>query len=51
VVLVVLIFVVTEIITFASFFGQALISSHAPIATIGDPLRFGLRSAANSVVQ
>jgi ABC-2 type transport system permease protein len=38
VVLAVLIFVVTEIITFASFFiGQALISGHAPTATVGDP--------------
>jgi ABC-2 type transport system permease protein len=37
VVLVVLIFVVVEIITFASFFiGQALISGHAPTATLGD---------------
>jgi hypothetical protein len=38
VVLAVLIFVVAEIITFASFFiGQALISGHAPTATLGDP--------------
>ena len=38
VVLVVLIFVVTEIITFASFIiGQALISGHAPTASLGDP--------------
>ena len=37
VVLVSLIFVVTEVITFASFFiGQALISGHAPTATLGD---------------
>jgi hypothetical protein len=36
VVLVVLIFVVAEIITFASFFiGQALISGHAPTASLG----------------
>jgi hypothetical protein len=38
VVLVVLIYIVVEIITFASFFiGQALISGHAPTATLGDP--------------
>jgi hypothetical protein len=38
VVVVSLVFVVTEIITFASFFvGQALISGHAPSAVIGDP--------------
>jgi ABC-2 type transport system permease protein len=38
VVLVVLIYIVVEIITFASFFiGQALISGHAPTARIGDP--------------
>jgi len=33
-----LVFVVTEIITFAAFFlGQALISGHAPTATLGQP--------------
>jgi ABC-2 type transport system permease protein len=38
VVLAVLIFVVSEILAFASFFiGQALISGHAPTATLGDP--------------
>jgi hypothetical protein len=38
VVVVTLVFLATEIITFASFFiGQALISGHAPSATIGDP--------------
>jgi ABC-2 type transport system permease protein len=38
VVVISLVFVVTEIITFASFFlGQALISGHAPSAAIGDP--------------
>jgi hypothetical protein len=38
VVVVSLVFVVTEIITFASFFvGQALISGHAPSAVIGAP--------------
>jgi ABC-2 type transport system permease protein len=37
-VLVVLIYIVVEIITFASFFiGQALISGHAPTASLGDP--------------
>jgi ABC-2 type transport system permease protein len=38
VVLAVLTFVVSEILTFASFFiGQALISGHAPTASLGDP--------------
>ena len=38
VVLVVLIFVATEVISFVSFFiGQALISGHAPTASVGDP--------------
>jgi ABC-2 type transport system permease protein len=38
VVLVVLIFVATEVISFVSFFiGQALMSGHAPTATLGDP--------------
>jgi ABC-2 type transport system permease protein len=38
VVLVVLIYIVVEIIAVASFFiGQALISGHAPTATLGDP--------------
>jgi ABC-2 type transport system permease protein len=37
-VLVALIFVVTEVITFVAFFvGQALISGHAPTASLGDP--------------
>jgi ABC-2 type transport system permease protein len=37
-VLVVLIFVVTEVIAFVSFFiGQTLISGHAPTASLGDP--------------
>jgi ABC-2 type transport system permease protein len=37
VVLIVLIFIVSEILAFASFFiGQALISGHAPTATLGD---------------
>jgi ABC-2 type transport system permease protein len=38
VVVLALVFVVTEILTFACFFiGQALISGHAPSASIGDP--------------
>jgi ABC-2 type transport system permease protein len=38
VVIVLLSFVVTEILAFAAFFiGQALISGHAPSATLGDP--------------
>ena len=38
VVMVVLIFVVTEVIAFVAFFiGQALISGHAPTASLGDP--------------
>ena len=37
-VVVVLIFVATEVISFVSFFiGQALMSGHAPTATLGDP--------------
>jgi ABC-2 type transport system permease protein len=37
-VVIVLIFVATEVISFASFFiGQALMSGHAPTATLGDP--------------